>query len=91
MRQELLLAKQNITYLEKSNGTKDALIKQFEKKDSLHTLIVSGYKDVIGNLNRSISNGEIKYSAQSIQLKRQKLKKWGTLILGIGIGYLAFK
>ena len=91
MKQELQLTKQSISYLEKSNLTKDALITQYEKKDSLNVLVVTGYKEVINNLNRSVVNSEIKYSAQTIKLRRQKFKKWGTLIVGFGLGYLMFK
>jgi hypothetical protein len=91
MKQELTLINTKVSFLEKSNSTKDVLIKQYEQKDSLNNLINSGLRDAIKNLNTSIANNELKYSAQAIKLKRQKLRKWGTLILGFGIGYLAFK
>ena len=91
LKQELQLSKSSIVYLENSNITKDDIIKQYEKKDSLNSLIISGYKESINNLNSRINNSDFKYVLQSVKLKRQKFKKWGTLILGIGIGYLAFK
>jgi hypothetical protein len=91
MKQELTLINTKVSFLEKSNSTKDVLIKQYEQKDSLNNLINLGLRDAIKNLNTSIANNELKYSAQAIKLKRQKLRKWGTLILGFGIGYLAFK
>jgi hypothetical protein len=90
LKNELDLAKSSISYLEKSNITKDAIIKEYKNKDSINVLIVSGYKDAIINLNKSVANAEVKFLAQSLKLKRQKIKKWGTLFLGVGIGYLVF-
>ena len=87
---ELILTKEKVINLDKIIIGKDFIIKEQELKEGV-------YKNIIGDLNKTIKNLddvtlnlEKKSSIQEREIRKQKWKKWGTLLAGVGVGYLAF-
>lgn len=88
---ELNLTKDKVITLDKIIVGKDYVIREHEIKEGV-------YKNIIGDLNKTIKNLdditinlEKKSSIQEREIRKQKWKKWGTLLAGIGVGYLAFR
>ena len=87
---ELILTKEKVINLDKIIIGKDFIIKEQELKEGV-------YKNIIGDLNKTIKNLddvtinlEKKSFIQEREIRKQKWKKWGTLLAGVGVGYLAF-
>lgn len=71
--------------------TKDGIIGEYKKKDSYNDSLIVAYKGIVQNYQKTISNSEEAFSLQTKKLRREKLKKWGTLVLGVATGFLIFK
>jgi hypothetical protein len=69
---------------------KDSTINVYVLKDSLYKSANGAYKRALKNLQTSLNNSEAVVNLQSIQIKKEKYKKWLTLIAGVGGGYLLF-
>ena len=70
--------------------TVDKKIIEYKVKDSLNNNVIGSYKDIVSNLNKSLSNSDLSYALVNIKLGREKTKKWATLLLGVGVGFLIF-
>jgi hypothetical protein len=90
MEQELALTKKNVSLLETNLATKDRIISEYAKKDTISANIINGYKLAVTNYQKSLANAEAQFQIQRMKLFRQKLKKWGTLAIGFGAGFLLF-
>lgn len=90
MKEELGLTKHKILFMDSLLITKDKKIIEYKVKDSLNTNIIGSYKEVVKNLNKSLLNSDLQYSLVSMKLAGEKRKKWLSLILGVGVGYLVF-
>jgi hypothetical protein len=42
------------------------------------------------NLNKNLLNSELSYGLINMKLSGEKRKKWATLVLGVGVGFLIF-
>jgi hypothetical protein len=71
-------------------ATKDRIISEYAKKDTISANIINGYKLAVTNYQKSLANAEAQFQIQRMKLFRQKLKKWGTLAIGFGAGFLLF-
>ena len=87
---ELDLTKEKVINLDKIIVGKDYVIKEHETKESVFKNIIGDLNKTIKNLDEVTINLEKKSSIQSREIRKQKLKKWGTLLAGFGVGYLAF-
>jgi len=90
MKLELGITKHKILVMDSLLITKDNKIFEYKIKDSLNTNIIGGYKDIVSNMNKNLANADLSYALVNIKLGREKIKKWGTLILGVGVGFLIF-
>lgn len=53
--------------------------------------MIASYKSIIGNLEKNISNGNVAYQLQQKKYRKEKFKKWGTLLIGVACGFVIFK
>ncbi len=90
MEEELTATKKNVTLLETNLATKDRIISEYAKKDTISSNVIQGYKMAVTNYQKSLANAEAQFQIQKIRLFRQKLKKWATLAIGFGAGFLIF-
>ena len=90
MKEELGITKHKILVMDSLLITKDNKIVEYKIKDSLNTNIIGSYKEVVKNLNKSLLNSDIQFGLVNMKLANEKLKKWGTLVLGVGVGFLIF-
>lgn len=90
MEEEISLYKKNIDLLERQSTGKDKIIIEYAKKDSIAQDVISKYKKSIDLNTQTIANLELQNKIQKRSLFRQKLKKWGTLLLGFGAGFVIF-
>ena len=89
--QELSLSNQKILLLDESMRKKDLVIAEYSNKDSISQRVISSYKSMVVNLESSLANAKAINTIDKIQNRKQKLKKWYTLVIGIGIGFLIAK
>lgn len=90
-KEELDASNIKIGKLESLILTKDGIIGEYKKKDSYNDSLIVAYKGIVQNYQKTISNSEEAFSLQTKKLRREKLKKWGTLVLGVATGFLIFK
>ena len=90
MEQELITINKTVSALEANNATKDKIISEYSKKDTISYNVIQGYKLAVSNYQRSLANAEAQFQIQKIQIFRHKLKKWATLAIGFGAGFLIF-
>jgi hypothetical protein len=89
--EELTISNKKILLLEQTNKNKDIIISEYSSKDSICQKTISGYKAMVVNLESSLYNAKSINTIDKIRNRRQKLKKWYSLIIGVGIGYLIAK
>jgi hypothetical protein len=89
--EELTISNKKILLLEQTNKNKDIIISEYSSKDSICQKTISGYKAMVVNLESSLSNAKSINTIDKIRNRKQKLKKWYSLIIGVGIGYLIAK
>jgi hypothetical protein len=89
--EELTISNKKILLLDQSNKNKDLIISEYSSKDSICQKTIGGYKAMVLNLESSLSNAKSINTIDKIRNRRQKLKKWYSLIIGVGIGYLIAK
>ena len=89
--QELSLSNQKILLLDESMRKKDLVIAEYSTKDSISQRVISSYKSMVVNLESSLANAKSINTIDKIQNRKQKLKKWYTLVIGVGIGFLIAK
>jgi hypothetical protein len=70
---------------------KDLVIAEYSTKDSISQRVISSYKSMVINLESSLANAKSINTIDKIQNRKQKLKKWYTLVIGVGIGFLIAK
>jgi hypothetical protein len=70
---------------------KDLVIAEYSTKDSISQRVISSYKSMVVNLESSLVNAKSINTIDKIQNRKQKFKKWYTLVIGVGIGYLIAK
>jgi hypothetical protein len=70
---------------------KDLVIAEYSTKDSISQRVISSYKSMVVNLESSLVNAKSINTIDKIQNRKQKLKKWYTLVIGVGIGFLIAK
>lgn len=90
MKQELGITQNKILIMDSLLITKDNKIIQYKIKDSVNTNIIGSYKEIVHNMNKSLANSDLSYSLVNLKLGKEKMKKWATLILGVGVGFLIF-
>lgn len=90
LEEELVYTKKTLSVLEANAATKDRLILEYAKKDTLSANVIMGYKGAVENYKKSLANAETQYQIQKIQIFRHKLKKWAALAIGFGAGFLVF-
>lgn len=90
MEQEIKIHEKNAALLDKQILKQEEIIGGYQKKDSISQEIITKYQITINNFEQTIKNFQQQVQIQKKNLRRQKLKKWGTLILGIGAGYVIF-
>jgi len=89
--EELTISNKKILLLDQSNKKKDLIISEYSSNDSICQKTIGGYKAMVLNLESSLSNAKSINTIDKIRNRRQKLKKWYSLIIGVGIGYLIAK
>lgn len=89
--EELSITKDKVLILNESLKKKDGIIAEYSKKDSLILNTLNSYKSIIDNLESSLANEKKINVINKIKNRRQKLKKWYSLFIGIGIGFLIHK
>jgi len=90
MKEELGITKHKILVMDSLLITKDNKIIEYKIKDSVNTKIIGSYKDIVSNMNKSLANADLSFALVNLKLGREKMKKWGTLVLGVGVGFLIF-
>lgn len=90
-KEELNVSVIKIGKLEGLINTKDEIIDEQKKKNQYKDSVIVAYKSIVQNMNKSLSNAEVSFSLQTKKLRREKLKKWGSLFIGVVTGYLIFK
>ena len=90
MKEELGISKHKILVMDSLLITKDNKIVEYKIKDSVNTKIIGSYKEIVSNMNKSLANADLSYALVNLKLGREKMKKWGTLVLGVGVGFLIF-
>lgn len=90
VKEELGITKNKILIMDSLLLTKDKKIVEYKIKDSVNTKIIGSYKDVVLNLNKSLTNSDLSYGLMNMKLAGEKRKKWATLVLGVGVGFLIF-
>jgi Zn-dependent metalloprotease len=88
---ELDFTKEKVVNLDKIIIGKDYVIKEHETKEGVFKNIIGDLNKTIKNLDEVTINLEKKSSIQQREIRKQKWKKWGTLLAGVGVGYLAFR
>lgn len=91
MEQELSLSNQKTLLLDESMRKKDLIILEYSTKDSISQRVINSYKSMVVNLESSLANAKSINTIEKIRNRKQKLKKWYTLVIGVGIGYLIAK
>lgn len=89
--QELNLSNQKILLMDESLKKKDLIISEYSTKDTISQKAIYGYKKMVDNLEVSLANAKAINTIDKIKNRKQKLKKWYSLIIGVGIGYLIAK
>jgi hypothetical protein len=90
MKEELGITKHKILVMDSLLITKDKKIVEYKVKDSLNNNIIGSYKEIVLNLNKSLLNSDLSYGLINMKLAGEKRKKWATLVLGVGVGFLIF-
>jgi hypothetical protein len=90
MKLELGITKNKILVMDSLLITKDKKVEEYKIKDSLNTLVIGSYKDIVSNMNKSLANSDLSYTLVNLKLGKEKMKKWATLVLGVGVGFLIF-
>jgi len=90
VKEELGITKTKILVMDSLLITKDKKIVEYKTKDSLNARVILSYKDIVSNLNKSLVNSDLSYTLVSMKLANEKVKKWATLVLGVGVGFLIF-
>lgn len=90
MKEELKITNHKILVMDSLLITKDKKIIEYKVKDSLNNNVIGSYKEIVSNLNKSLVNSDLSYALVNIKLGREKTKKWATLLLGVGVGFLIF-
>jgi len=91
VKQELDATKSKVIVLDSLILIKDKIIVEQNKKNIYSESVILGYKSVVENLQKSISNSELAFDLQKKKYKREKFKKWGTLAVGVLIGTFLIK
>ena len=90
MKLELGITKNKILVMDSLLITKDNKIVEYKIKDSVNTKIIGSYKEIVSNLNKNLANADLSYALVNLKLGREKMKKWATLAIGVGVGFLIF-
>ena len=77
--------------MDESLKKKDLIISEYSTKDTISQKAIYGYKKMVDNLEVSLANAKAINTIDKIKNRKQKLKKWYSLIIGVGIGYLIAK
>lgn len=88
---QLMLREIKILNLEQIIKNQDSTLNEYIRVDSLKSAMIMNYKKLAENDLARIKNYKYNEELYVKQLRRQKFKKWVTLIAGIGIGYLITK
>lgn len=91
LEEELKLNKDKISILNQSVSNKDLIIAEYSRKDAIYQNTISGYKQVVSNLETSLSNAKAINTIEKVKNRRQKLKKWYSLVIGVAIGFVISK
>lgn len=89
--QELKLTKTKVNLLQQKVAVKDSVILYLVQKDSLKTNIINAQKGAIGNYQAIVKNTEEKFEYKEKIIRRQKVAKWFTLLLGGAAAYFITK
>jgi hypothetical protein len=89
--QELQITKLKITELENLIINKDSIILKFNSQIEDYKSIVKKQTLAEHNNNIIINNQNKLQDITTIKLKKQKLNKWITLVLGVTLGFLISK
>jgi len=87
---ELELTKNKVLHLDSLFSIKNSIIGEYVKKDQRNDSLINAYKSVAANYKKIVANSEMSYAFQTLKLNKERLKKWGTLAIGISIGFLVF-
>lgn len=90
VQEELDLTKQQVENLNIALLNDKLLIAEYHTKDSLNNKIIQALRISNANHRSMVVNLEDALTIQKKVTRKQKFKKWLTLVLGIGIGYLSF-
>ena len=90
MKEELYLKNHKIFSMDSLLRIKDQKVSEYQRKDSTNARIILAYKDIVSNLNKTVANGDLAYAGLNMKLAKEKTKKWATLVLGVGVGFLIF-
>lgn len=85
---ELKLTQTKLDELLRIQHNQASIINELNRKDSLHKTLITDYKSIINNKDKTQANLEASILMQKMLLKKQKLKKWGALAVGILAGFL---
>ena len=90
MKEELYFKNHKIFSMDSLLRIKDQKVSEYQRKDSTNARIILAYKDIVSNLNKTVANGDLAYAGINMKLAKEKTKKWATLLLGVGVGFLIF-
>ena len=90
MKEELKITSHKILVMDSLLITKDKKIVEYKAKDTLNDMVIKNYKDVVLNLSKNVLNLELSNGLINMKLSGEKRKKWATLLLGVGVGFLIF-
>lgn len=89
--EELSTTKEEVTLLNQRITIKDSIIGKFQNQTKNYTQLVDNYTRNVNNLQNVITNLKLEVNLQRKAIRRQKLSKWISGLIGIGVGVLISK
>jgi hypothetical protein len=89
--EELNTTKEQVVLLNKRVSLKDSIINRHELQGRTYAQIIDNYTRNVNNLENVVSNLKVEVNLQRRAIRRQKLTKWISGLIGIGVGVLISK
>ncbi len=89
--EELNTTKEQVGVLNNRIILKDSIIGKFQIQTNNYTQVIDNYSRNLKNLENVVSNLKLEVNLQRKAIRRQKLTKWISGLIGIGVGVLITK
>lgn len=89
-KEEAELGRTKIATLEGYVKNRELIIREFQRKDSIASNVISSYEQAVINFQSQLKNAEMMNKIQKKVINRQKFRKILALGIGFGAGFLIF-